>query len=140
PRLEGREHLLSAGFDQRAFRRRHRDSRRYAGADEVVNLDRGGGGASKSNGARSLLAAGRQLTVGDGLHRVASLRYDGSAADSEIPSAPAPVTGGYHFALLCGPTVVPAPGAGERPPLPLPSEVPRGRRWRRDGEGADTSA
>src|SRR5206468_6035133 len=95
-RLEDREHLLPAVVDQRAFWRRHRGSRRYAGADEVVNLDRGG--ASKSNGARSLLAAGRQLTVGDGLHRVASLRYDGSAADSEIPSAPGPVTRGYLLA------------------------------------------
>ncbi len=57
-RLEGREHLLPAGFDQRAFRRRHRGSRRYAGADEVVNLDRGSSGASKANGAHSLSAAG----------------------------------------------------------------------------------
>src|SRR5207247_2467457 len=34
-RLEGREHLLPAGFDQRALRRRQRDARRYARADGV---------------------------------------------------------------------------------------------------------
>src|SRR5205823_4627410 len=39
PRVEDREHLLPAVVDQRAFRRRHRGSRRYAGAVEVVNLD-----------------------------------------------------------------------------------------------------
>jgi len=68
------------------------------------------------------------------------LRYDGIGADSEIPSAPAPVTRGYLLALLCGATVVPAPGPGRTSAASSPIEAPRGRPCRRDGEDADMSA